>query len=671
MLERFSIRYKTATVALLLVLGIGLLVAYSVLEDDYRQSEQELRADAVTTARWLQATLRVPLRLQEDFAVFEILDAPFSGTSGREGLGGRSLQHLLLLDDAGRVLATSHPEHLRLGQSHLEQEPQFAAAAARLPALHVGETLLFEVHDEIGGFYALLAVGEHGVKYANLVLDYSALPMRERFQHRVRSVSTFILLVALLIGMLALWLTRRVTQPLHNLNRDVLAVGKRHALEMETGPDIADEVRQLRHSFRQLDHALQTAAITNRQLSRRERLALAALEHSTQGIFMTDLEGHIVYANQAFERNSGFARAQVLGKNPRILKSGKTPAEVYAQMWAALGQGKSWQGELFNRRSDGSEYVERVTISPVRIDDERVSHYLAVQEDITEQRAAAAIRYQAEHDALTGLPNRVLLQDRLTQTLNLAARNSEPFAVLFMDIDHFKEINDLQGHHIGDVLLKQVAERLSGVLRATDTVCRWGGDEFVLLLHPLGGEQVAEKVAEKILDAMQKSFPLPTGEPLHTTCSVGIALYPAHGSTADVLLRHADMAMYHAKQSGRNQQALFDDRLQSQLQHRVSLQEELAQALQSGQFVLYYQPQYASQDGTLSGVEALIRWQHPTRGLVAPDAFIGHAEASGQILEIGAWVLDEACAQMQRWRDAGLHVPRMAVNVSVRPLLSG
>jgi diguanylate cyclase (GGDEF)-like protein/PAS domain S-box-containing protein len=613
MLEKYSIRTKFSLFVALLVSVTGLLIASHVLWQQYRNQIDELYGDAIAHSMLFQQVLTEPLRLDDEFLVFELIRAPFNGNSGRKGLGGRSLQHILLLDDAGVVLSSSNPEQLPINVPHLKQEPEFTLAAKLLPALKMGTPSVFVDHDEIGGFYIITPLGENGVKYANLLLDYSALPLRSDFIHYGQRTVLAIALLTVLIILLGQLLARRFTTPLLTLCCRMGLLASQHCLKIKSAANISDELILLSTTFECFESALNQAEQQRDFSMQREKLALAGLEHSTQGISIIDSNAKIVYVNHAFECNTGYLRSEVIGQNPRFFKSSKTSAKVYATIWAELRQGQPWQGELLNCRKDGSEYVELVTISPVRLDEAGVTHYLVVHEDISERiKAEAKIRHQAHHDALTELPNRVLLEDRLDQAIKNAARNSEQFTLMFLDLDHFKQVNDLLGHYMGDQLLKMVAKRLVDLLRETDTVCRLGGDEFVLLLSPVSGAAEAQGVAAKMVQTLLEPYQMDNGKTIKTSVSIGITLFPEHGTSADLLTRNADIAMYHAKEYGRNHYQLYSPEMHRRLHDRVTLEEELHSALEQHQFILHYQPQFSVNNGEICGIEALIAYSGPT-----------------------------------------------------------
>lgn len=388
-----------------------------------------------------------------------------------------------------------------------------------------------------------------------------------------------------------------------------------------------------------------------------------AIEQSPSTVVITDLNANIEYANAAFTRTTGYEISEVVGKNPRILHSGKTPQATYDDMWAHLASGQPWKGEFINRRKDGSEYVEAVRISPLRLSGGEVSNYLAVKEDITEQKQAEArIQQLAHFDVLTGLPNQTLLKSRVSQAMNLAQRGNTRLAVLFMDLDHFKNVNDTLGHRIGDELLIQLAIRLRVLLREEDTLARMGGDEFVLVL-PGADADGAAHVANKILSTVAESFHIDRYE-LVVTPSIGIAIYPDDGADFDRLYQSADVAMYRAKHEGRNSFRFFTAEMQQRSARRLQLENALRHALARDQLQLYFQPQVSMQDGRLVGAEALLRWQHPELGAVSPAEFIPVAEESGMILAIGEWVLRTAARQLQCWKEQGLPLVTIAVNLS-------
>ena len=388
-----------------------------------------------------------------------------------------------------------------------------------------------------------------------------------------------------------------------------------------------------------------------------------AVEQSPSSIVIANLNAEIEYANAAFFRITGYTAQEALGANPRILQSGKTPPSTYRELWAALGAGQPWNGVLVNRRKDGSEYTEMARLAPIMQPDGSITHYVGIKEDITARKLAEAqVHRLAYFDSLTGLPNRQLLQDRFSQAASLALRHDLPMVLMYIDVDHFKHINDTLGHNVGDELLRRVAQRLSALVRAGDTLSRQGGDEFVLML-PDCDEAAALQVAEKLSEHARRSLTVGTHE-VTATLSIGVALFPRDGATLDELARSADLAMYHAKQEGRSTYRFFTPNLITHSSRTLRLQNDLRLALEREQLALVYQPQVRLADEQLLGVEALLRWRHHELGQISPAEFIPIAESTGLILAIGEWVLGQALQQLRRWDAAGLAPFQVAVNLS-------
>ncbi|MDR2837209.1 MAG: EAL domain-containing protein [Azonexus sp.] len=393
-------------------------------------------------------------------------------------------------------------------------------------------------------------------------------------------------------------------------------------------------------------------------------------EHSGEAIMVTDHNNNIVDVNPAFVRQTGYPLDQIVGKNPRLLASGHTQPGIYAELWVALHEKGHWQGELWDRHRNGRVYIKWASISVIRDEHDVITNYIASFTDITERKAAEErIEHLVHHDSLTGLFNRYNLEICLAQALLLARRENYCVAVLFIDLDRFKEINDTLGHPIGDQLLIEVAQRLKGCMRESDIVARQGGDEFVVVLNRLQAPSEASIVATKILNALNHPYDI-GNDRLHTSGSVGIAIFPDNGEDADTLMKHADAAMYYAKKQGRNNLQYFTSELNAAANERLRIERELRLAIEAQQFELYYQPQFAARGDFVrpEAVEALIRWHHPERGLVAPNQFIPVAEESGLIQAIGDWVLNEACRQLADWKREGVAPKRMAVNISASQL---
>ncbi|WIM06419.1 MAG: EAL domain-containing protein [Candidatus Nitricoxidivorans perseverans] len=403
----------------------------------------------------------------------------------------------------------------------------------------------------------------------------------------------------------------------------------------------------------------------------RIRQAATVFESTHDGVTIADLDGNILAVNKAFTEITGYSEAEVLGRNPRILKSGRQKCDFYQAMWAGLLSTGQWQGEIWNRRKNGEIYPEWLTINVVRNERGEPTHYVGVFTDISKlKQGEEQMDRLAHYDPLTSLPNRLLLQSRLAHAVERAGRCGYRVGVLFIDLDRFKTVNDSFGHTVGDELLVAVVERLKGRVRDEDTLGRLGGDEFMLMLEPLDELQQAATVARDLLDLLAAPFRLSSGHDIFVGASIGVSVFPEDGDSATDLLRDADAAMYRAKELGRNRFCFYTADMNADAVAQLELESALRRALERDELVLHYQPKVDLRSGRMSGAEALIRWQRDGH-LVPPIMFIPLAERTGLIVAIGNWVIDVVCRQLRAWIDAGLGLAHVAVNVSSRQFLSG
>jgi diguanylate cyclase (GGDEF)-like protein/PAS domain S-box-containing protein len=398
------------------------------------------------------------------------------------------------------------------------------------------------------------------------------------------------------------------------------------------------------------------------------RQAAAVFENTREGVVITDLTPRILTVNRAYTRITGYQEAEVLGRNPSLIKSGRQDETFYQAMWASLREVGHWQGEIWNRRKNGELYPQLLTINTVYDGEGLPSHYVGVMTDISQlKQSEARLEHLAHYDPLTDLPNRLLLQSRLEHALERAERDRQQVAVLYLDLDRFKNINDSLGHPVGDELLAALARRLRQRLREDDTLGRLGGDEFLVVLENLERPQFAAGVAQTLIQLLEQPFALPSGHEVYVGASIGISLYPDDGDTVTELIKYADVAMYQAKEQGRNTSRFYTPTLTLAANERLELEARLRRALTNGEFVLHYQPQVDTGSGAVIGCEALVRWNSPEEGMISPARFIPLAEETGLIVPLGTWVLRTACIQAKAWLDAGRPL-RMAVNLSGRQL---
>lgn len=400
----------------------------------------------------------------------------------------------------------------------------------------------------------------------------------------------------------------------------------------------------------------------------RERLrqAAAVFDCTREGVLVSNAEGLIVHVNRAFMEITGYQRDDVMGQQPSLLKSGRHSSLFYQHMFQSLERTGEWSGEIWNRRKSGEIYPQWQTIRVIQDDHGQISHYVAVFSDISAiKNSEHELAHLAHHDPLTDLPNRLLFTDRAEQALASAQTHKRGCALLLLDLDHFKIINDSLGHNVGDQLLKCVGERLQGLFGSGVTLARLGGDEFAVLAESCPQVVQAAAMAHRILEAMKQPF-IFDGHQLFISASIGISLFPSDALSAEQLLRNADSALFKAKSTGREGYALYTEELTAHAQNRVEIASELRRALEQQELRVFYQPVHDLQGSHLVGVEALVRWEHPERGLVPPGEFIPIAERTGLIADIDAWVLERSCRQMCDWLAQGAPLSFLAVNVSSR-----
>ncbi|MBI5431021.1 MAG: EAL domain-containing protein [Nitrosomonadales bacterium] len=405
--------------------------------------------------------------------------------------------------------------------------------------------------------------------------------------------------------------------------------------------------------------------ITARKLAEEQiHLFEKVFANANEAILISDANNNILAVNPAFTEVTGYTPEEAIGKNPRIFASGLMDEDFYRNMWLALKTDGKWQGEVVDRRKDGEIYAEWLSISTLRDSAGKLTHYIALMSDISERKAAEErMAYLAQHDVLTGLPNRMVFQDRVQQAITYAGRQQTKVALLFMDLDRFKNVNDTLGHHVGDLLLQEVAQRILQCVRSSDTVSRQGGDEFVIMLPNLDDLGDIVQVVNKLIENVATPYEL-AGYTMHVTTSVGVSIYPQDGHDSETLLRNADTAMYQAKDAGRNRYRFFTQEMNNSIAKRVRLENMLRNALKNNELLLHYQPKVDLRSGEIVAVEALVRWQHPDDGLISPADFIPIAEETGMIVPLGEWVINEACRQTREWREMGLRDIVMAVNLS-------
>jgi diguanylate cyclase (GGDEF)-like protein/PAS domain S-box-containing protein len=407
--------------------------------------------------------------------------------------------------------------------------------------------------------------------------------------------------------------------------------------------------------------------ITERKLHDTQLSTLSSvMEQTADIIIVTDTAGKIEYVNPSFEKITGYSYLEAIDNTPGLIASGKHKPEFYRHLWSTITAGDSYSNIFINRRKDGSLFYEEQTITPIKDHAGKITHFVSTGKDISERiQVQERLQHMAHHDALTDLPNRNLFLDRLQQSLTRARWHDRLVAVMFLDLDRFKNINDTLGHTVGDQLLLQLSERLSNSVRDGDTIGRFGGDEFAILLDDINSDSHISLLAEKLLDTLKKPFKINKHE-LFVTASIGISIFPNDGEDSDTLLRNADVAMYRAKDLGKNNYQFYSDDLSARIFERMTLESHLRHALERNEFVLYYQPQIDTRTQKIMGVEALLRWKHPEFGLVTPNNIVPLMEETGLIEKVGHWALETACRQARKWHDAGWTYLHLSVNISSR-----
>jgi len=500
--------------------------------------------------------------------------------------------------------------------------------------------------------------------------DMEALAIAEQNQ-ATKTMLIYILLftIAFTAGLyLSFAVVKRITSKIKRISYAMKQMQVDHQFNVPLEVIDRDEISDMAMAFNQM-------LAERKNFESELKISSAVFEYASEAIMVTNTRNEIETVNPAFTYISGYSAHEVIGKSPSLLNSGRHDEDFYQNMWQALAQHNCWQGEIWNKRKNGEVYPEYLSISVVRDHQNKAIQYISLFSDITKHKKYEEdIWLQANYDALTGLPNRNLCLERLHYELSPNNNESKQTALMFIDLDRFKNINDTWGHNSGDELLKIAAVRLSNCIRKSDTVARFGGDEFVVVLMGVTNKFTVEKIASNILETLSQPFYLPiasnqynesTSNEAVISASVGITMAPQDGNDAEVLLKNADTAMYQAKAMGRNSYQFFTASMNDTVSARVHIEQHLRRAIKQNEFVLHYQPVVSLKSGKIIGAEALIRWQDPIKGMVYPDAFIDIAEDTGLIEPIGQWVIEQACKDLAYWHKIGLPL-HVAVNVSSR-----
>ncbi len=609
----------------------------------------------------------------------DVLSSLISSSRGRIGPGAFAI----LLDENNLRLMHGRRADLQytLATTISTADLHVKESAGRVPT---GSKLLFseraellEELDKSRYNYTNLHVNLFGMgedQYSVSVASLSTVPWKLVFaqplkvltqpvQEMTRVTLLFAAGIALLVAFIVVGATRILLEPIRRLTGVVKKIGEGD-LDIQAKVDTRDEIGGLAIAFNEMTNNVRVLVndlekeIDDHKLTADSLRKLSqAIEQSPISVMITDLEGNIEYVNPEFSRVTGYTAEEVKGKNPRILKSGHTQPSQFTNMWNSITTGQSWSGELYNKKKNGDLFWENVTVSPIKSKDGKNTHYLAIKEDISIRKEyEERLMYQASYDKLTDLPNRTLAFDRLKQALANAIRDKERLAVMYIDFDHFKNINDTLGHNAGDRFLISMAERLKGIVRDVDTVARLGGDEFMLILtssHNKSGElpiaEYREHISTKATEILQKVAQPCVIEEMEfsVTASIGIAIFPEDGDDPHILLRNADTAMYRGKRKGRNIFEVFTPEMSDKIVKRVEIENKLRRAVEDEKFTLKYQALVNTSSMRLEGAEALIRWKDDELGNVPPEVFIPFAEESGLIVDIGQWVIDQVCKDVK------------------------
>ena len=495
---------------------------------------------------------------------------------------------------------------------------------------------------------------------------------------QLRSSLMLAVSIAIIVVLIMLGVTQFLLGPVRRLTEVVQKIGSGN-LKVIAKVEANDEIGGLAKAFNSMTRNVNELVVNLESEVDQHKLTAdslrklsQAIEHSPVSVMITDLSGDIEYVNPQFERVTGYSADEAMGRNPRFLGSGETPSQQYVSMWNAMDEGRVWSGEIYNKKKNGERYWESLTVSPVKNIDGKKTHYLAIKEDITLRKDYEdRLLYQASYDKLTDLPNRSLAYDRLQQAIANAARASKHVAVLYLDFDHFKNINDTLGHSAGDSFLVEMGNRLTDCVRDVDTVARLGGDEFLIILSETGEndgdyEKFIQHKTEEVLDRVAHPCTIFNME-FSVTVSIGVSLFPRDGDNPHILLRNSDTAMYRSKSKGRNRYEMFSPEMSDTVIKRVGIENRLRTAIEKEKFTLKYQPLMDAHSKKVVGAEALIRWDDDELGSISPEIFIPLAEESGHIVDIGKWVLDTACRDIKQLQNEGFGSDfYFAINLSSR-----